>query len=142
MSSYHVEGSARIHVPQAAANQTKEAFVNPVQHYNRDTSIAVIRTWSQLYAQEKQQRWDQKRQNKRRKLEAGQAQDAANDSVTHTPYKFTVFEGLAATGLRSIRYAKEIPLLRLASSSVAREDSRPATEPSSQTISALLPSKA
>jgi tRNA (guanine26-N2/guanine27-N2)-dimethyltransferase len=30
----------------------------------------------------------------------------------YKPYKFTLFEGLSATGLRSIRYAKEIPLLR------------------------------
>ena len=30
----------------------------------------------------------------------------------YTPYKFTLLEALAATGLRSIRYAKEIPLLR------------------------------
>lgn len=27
-------------------------------------------------------------------------------------HTFTLFEGLSATGLRSIRYAKEIPLLR------------------------------
>lgn len=28
------------------------------------------------------------------------------------PYKFTVFEALAASGLRSIRYALELPLIR------------------------------
>lgn len=28
------------------------------------------------------------------------------------PYSFTLFEGLSATGLRSIRYAKELPLLK------------------------------
>lgn len=30
---------------------------------------------------------------------------------TYKPYRFTALEALAATGLRSIRYAKEIPLL-------------------------------
>lgn len=30
----------------------------------------------------------------------------------HKPFTFTLFEGLSATGLRSIRYAKEIPALR------------------------------
>lgn len=34
---------------------------------------------------------------------------AAQPVKQHT---FTLFEGLSATGLRSIRYAKEIPLLK------------------------------
>jgi tRNA (guanine26-N2/guanine27-N2)-dimethyltransferase len=111
------EGSARIHVPQAVAGQIKESFYNPVQEYNRDLSIVALRTWSDLYAHEKREVWSKKRGNKKRKLADGQAQDAAS-AVVEPPalHKFTVFEGLAATGLRSIRYAKEIPLLKFASS--------------------------
>ena len=32
--------------------------------------------------------------------------------LQYKPYKFVILEALAATGLRSIRYAKEIPLVR------------------------------
>jgi tRNA G26 N,N-dimethylase Trm1 len=35
-----------------------------------------------------------------------------------TPSKFILLEALSATGLRSIRYAKEIPLVKLAMSSI------------------------
>jgi len=39
--------------------------------------------------------------------------DAASSKVTeYRPYKFTLLEALSATGLRSIRYAKEIPLVK------------------------------
>lgn len=31
---------------------------------------------------------------------------------TYKPYTFTLLEALSATGLRSIRYAKEIPLVK------------------------------
>ena len=32
--------------------------------------------------------------------------------LQYKPYKFILLEALSATGLRSIRYAKEIPLVR------------------------------
>ena len=40
----------------------------------------------------------------------------ANDSRTkYTPYRVTILEPLSATGLRAIRYAKEIPLVKFVS---------------------------
>lgn len=70
------EGQATITFPSA-----EEVFYNPVQEYNRDLSIAVIRLYvKQLLA---------KNPNK-----AG---------------KINLMEALSASGLRSIRYAKEIP---------------------------------
>src|SRR2546427_10146076 len=38
------EGKASILFPK-----TNEVFYNPVQEFNRDLSIAVIRTWSELF---------------------------------------------------------------------------------------------
>ncbi|GAA5957958.1 hypothetical protein JCM3765_006215 [Sporobolomyces pararoseus] len=42
------------------------------------------------------------------------AAETPKDGPTHKPptYKFTLLEALSATGLRAIRYAKEIPLLK------------------------------
>lgn len=59
-------------------------FYNPVQQFNRDLSISVISTFLVGYRQ-------------------------ARRAVA----KPTIFEGLAATGLRSIRYAREIPGVRI-----------------------------
>jgi tRNA (guanine26-N2/guanine27-N2)-dimethyltransferase len=55
-------------------------FYNPVQQFNRDLSIAAIRCWAE---------------GKREKLKRQNA-------------KFKLCEALSASGLRSIRYAKEL----------------------------------
>lgn len=45
------EGKATILFPKK-----NEVFYNPVQQFNRDMSIAAIRTWSEIYNQEKAER--------------------------------------------------------------------------------------
>jgi tRNA (guanine26-N2/guanine27-N2)-dimethyltransferase len=46
---------------------SNEAFLNPVQEFNRDISIATIRVWSEEMAKAKEQAWLEKRDRKRRK---------------------------------------------------------------------------
>ena len=66
-------------------NETRGAvFYNPVQEFNRDTSILVINEFNELLKEERL------------------AKNKEHDGVK-------VFEALAATGLRSVRYMKEIP---------------------------------
>lgn len=77
-ASIITEGSTSINFPKG------EVFYNPVQQFNRDLSIAVIRTFAKDYLSEKKKQY--------------------------LP-GITVLEALSATGLRSIRYAKEIPEL-------------------------------
>ncbi|KAJ6630839.1 tRNA methyltransferase [Mycena sp. CBHHK59/15] len=110
-----------------------EAFLNPVQEFNRDTSIACIRVWSEELEKVKQEKWLQtqdrqaKKKSKRPKLDpdasVGAAETASKSSETtnvapslepkpYVSYGYVVLEALSATGLRSIRYAKEIPLVR------------------------------
>lgn len=62
--------------------KSEDVFYNPIQQFNRDLSAMAIKAWSRTY--------------KRRKEE---------------PY-IRIIEGLAATGLRSCRYALEIPLVK------------------------------
>lgn len=57
-------------------------FYNPIQQFNRDLSVLAIKAWSKSYAKKRDE-----------------------------PY-IKIIEGLAATGLRSCRYAKEIPLVK------------------------------
>ena len=69
-------------------NETRGAvFYNPVQEFNRDTSILVINEFNELLKEEKE------------------AKAKAHDGIS-------VFEALAATGLRSCRYMKEIPSIK------------------------------
>lgn len=66
-------------------NETRGAvFYNPVQEFNRDTSILVINEFNELLKEERT------------------AKNKEHEGVK-------VFEALAATGLRSVRYMKEIP---------------------------------
>lgn len=80
-----IEGLATITFPSS-----NEVFYNPVQQFNRDLSIAAIRTWAGLVESEGLL--------KRKGLD---------DVVSHEP-KIKILEALSATGLRSIRYAKEM----------------------------------
>jgi tRNA G26 N,N-dimethylase Trm1 len=66
-------------------NETRGAvFYNPVQEFNRDISIAVINEFIKINKEE--------REAKNKKAKTG----------------IKVLEALAATGLRSVRYLKEI----------------------------------
>ncbi|KZT09453.1 N2,N2-dimethylguanosine tRNA methyltransferase [Laetiporus sulphureus 93-53] len=133
----HTENTSYILLPP-----DNQAFLNPVQEFNRDLSVACIRTWSELLNEEKQAKWRQSQERRAKKKENGrgpkpkraksecprragegssEAKEAASsESVVGTssqkqkehPYKSVILEALSATGLRSIRYAKEIPLVR------------------------------
>ncbi|WAQ91025.1 hypothetical protein PtA15_13A425 [Puccinia triticina] len=156
----HQEASTQILIKLENEQQPSEAFINPVQEYNRDLSIAAIKAWSSLRNQELEAKWTLSRTNHQRKKnnkrpagppdphphnpkklkqhEPDQQQPdpttvpeepVANESAQQTapphediksnkqppafqPQKFTALEALSATGLRAIRYAKEIPTLR------------------------------
>ncbi|KAG6866945.1 hypothetical protein C0991_003861 [Blastosporella zonata] len=111
--------------------ESNQAFLNPVQEFNRDTSVACIRVWSEELNRTKEEKWrknQEKRAAKKRKdfEESGQIKEFSTEQGTADtnvetsrppakspePYKFVLLEALSATGLRSIRYAKEIPLLK------------------------------
>ncbi|KAF9013853.1 tRNA methyltransferase [Cyathus striatus] len=130
----HTENTSSILV------ETGEAFLNPVQEFNRDLSVACIRVWSEELNESKELKWRQTREKKYKKSEAsiprkkikaysGESSDTpipqevtpseeANSSsdagpkMAYNPYKVVILEALSATGLRAIRYAKEIPLVK------------------------------
>ncbi|KAG8987630.1 RNA methyltransferase tRNA(m5U54)methyltransferase [Tulasnella sp. 427] len=158
----HTENTAQILLPDAA-----DAFLNPVQEFNRDLSVACIRTWSEDMNAKRKAIWEAKLrsrkdeasgggkgkgkakrlvenvddsgepESKKAKLDVGIPPEAANamqvDAPSATtavsdadpektegvmkaeefqPTKVIILEALSATGLRSIRYAKEIPLVK------------------------------
>ncbi|KAH7914686.1 tRNA methyltransferase [Hygrophoropsis aurantiaca] len=136
--SLHTENTSHILI-----SSKDEAFLNPVQEFNRDLSVACIRVWSEETDKEKGARWkaaqdrkakrnssagtDQKRPKTQEKqpIETQLVSDSqvefsplwgVNGSSgkvkEYRPYTFVLLEALSATGLRAIRYAREIPLVR------------------------------
>lgn len=113
---------------------SSNVFYNKIQEYNRDLTIAVITVWSQVYRGNnpllpKENQIDKslieqpcdtpakqypkgnaaKKAEKMQKLVA-HLSTFRDASTIHSDIKpFTIMEALAATGLRSIRFAKEIP---------------------------------
>ena len=62
----HKENTSAILLP--ASN---DAFLNPVQEFNRDLSVASIRTWGDLMNEEKERKWRQTLERRAKKAEAG-----------------------------------------------------------------------
>lgn len=97
-----------------------EAFLNPVQEFNRDLSVACIRVWSEMREQERQAKREAGRARKKAKVAKegtstkgtmdGEVGKETGETSQPAPLKATILEALSATGLRAIRYAKEIPL--------------------------------
>lgn len=85
------EGSALINLPEGV-------FYNPVQEFNRDLTIAVVNHYAKKHLQEF--------------ISKGIKKACKNGSPEPTIYPgLSVLEALSASGLRSVRFAKEVPLL-------------------------------
>lgn len=52
----HSENGANLLLPPS-----NQAFLNPVQEFNRDLSVASIRVWSEQLNEIKERRWNEKR---------------------------------------------------------------------------------
>lgn len=91
------EGKAQILVT------TQNVFYNPVQEFNRDLSIAVLT----IFAKD---RWNEVLH----KDKSGRERNSENNTPHNIEINkegqkgITILEALSATGLRSIRYAKEV----------------------------------
>ncbi|KAI8998564.1 N2,N2-dimethylguanosine tRNA methyltransferase [Trametes punicea] len=152
----HKENTSAVLLPA-----TNDAFLNPVQEFNRDLSVACIRTWSERANEERERRWRLAAERRASKKKAaatavvveegegakhrakkprteGDAEEAADEKTERAgapgaseasaavdassgvaksqaefrPHQFVILEALSATGLRSIRYAHEIPLVK------------------------------
>ncbi|KAJ9098486.1 hypothetical protein QFC19_006353 [Naganishia cerealis] len=128
----HSERGATILMPASAP----DAFINPIQEFNRDLSVACIKQWSLQRESELRAKWIHKKKtgSEEARLRAykrafklwSKEKEEQGDSYTepmpiledikiadpaenYKCPKYTVLEALSATGLRSIRYAQELP---------------------------------
>lgn len=132
----HAERAATILIPVDAP----DAFINPIQEYNRDLSVACIKQWSADREAKLRAKWVEKHEREgergvqrrynaavrkweREREAAGtfpttEVEGSSSRKPEMKDYeaidefrcpKYTVLEALSATGLRSIRYAQELP---------------------------------
>lgn len=107
------EGKASILTPKG---EKQDVFYNPIQQFNRDLSVTAIKAWDNLYFN--------KDTNKTPDLPDSNNEQSTGDSnaalengepvkkLKRAPRGIELLEGLSATGLRSIRFAKEIPSVK------------------------------
>lgn len=80
----HREASAEVLLAEG-----RDVFINPIQEFNRDLSTLTIRTWSELVNEEKQAKWERKKQNaaltkgKKRKHEEDEGVTEPAESAAH-----------------------------------------------------------
>lgn len=89
--SLHTESTTTIFLPNEGA------FLNPVQHYNRDMSVAVIRAWNEMRKEELEEKWrvrlerrggkPRPRKKKNKKAAEGEAKAMAIEAEEEKPEK-------------------------------------------------------
>ncbi|KAH8283153.1 hypothetical protein KR054_012453, partial [Drosophila jambulina] len=93
-------------------------FYNPVQEFNRDLSIAVLNVYYRRLVKERSEKALKKQRKKVKENEPEKPETCVPEEppvfVAGTRYEdgLRILEALAATGLRSIRYAQEIAGVR------------------------------
>lgn len=106
------EGKAKMTFPNSNG-----VFYNPVQVFNRDLSVAAIQVYTdELFPLTVKYKKRKKKESTENKISEGKSDEIAasvDKSVEENPVDscdpgIILFEGLAASGLRSIRYALEI----------------------------------
>lgn len=98
-------------------NKKEIVFYNKVQVFNRDISVQVIKLFSKILQNERNERYNTKLarylERKTKMKEHTEIETNSNDNNDRSPFPpkqgITILDALAASGLRSIRYLKEIP---------------------------------
>ena len=114
-----IEGKAKVLLP-------KSVFYNPVQEFNRDLTACIISQFAEEYcAEQAEKSSNAEGKNKGKLCESGaEIQQAQTDSSATDGHQtgekgqtdclknqngIRIFEGLSASGLRSIRFGLEVP---------------------------------
>lgn len=80
----HTENTSHILLPS-----NNEAFLNPVQEFNRDLSVAAIRVWGEELNRTKEERWRRARERRLLKTEKRPKPDRKRAKVDESAEKET-----------------------------------------------------
>lgn len=84
-------------------DKNEQVFYNKVQVFNRDLSVLVINLFSETFRRERSEEYQKKLERY-----TNSSQSSSKPAPWKPPDGITILDALAATGLRSIRYLKEI----------------------------------
>lgn len=110
-------------------NEQATVFYNPIQQFNRDLSVLAVRVYAEHLLAVRREKLEKKRQSekpkgKKRKREddaeeqqetpetekkEGKGEQEARAWEEHKARSFRILDALSATGLRALRYSKEVP---------------------------------
>uniref|UniRef100_A0A7E4VZN3 tRNA (guanine(26)-N(2))-dimethyltransferase n=1 Tax=Panagrellus redivivus TaxID=6233 RepID=A0A7E4VZN3_PANRE len=113
MSKIITEGQARMLVADSAAGT--ESFYNPVQEFNRDLTVTFLREFAAERLAESEERADNGEPS------AKKSRRQTKNSRGSQP--LTILDALSASGLRAIRFAKEVPNVGLVTANDFSRDS-------------------
>eukprot|EP00746_Dinoflagellata_sp_MGD_P164857 gnl/MRDRNA2_/MRDRNA2_93774_c0_seq1.p1 gnl/MRDRNA2_/MRDRNA2_93774_c0~~gnl/MRDRNA2_/MRDRNA2_93774_c0_seq1.p1 ORF type:complete len:545 (-),score=122.60 gnl/MRDRNA2_/MRDRNA2_93774_c0_seq1:103-1737(-) len=102
------EGKAEVLPNRANAARTDgrdDVFYNPAQVFNRDLSVVVLSVFAKIREAEL---WEKFEKRKKRCEQGGDPGGREPKTLDPPKSGLHILEALAATGLRSIRYAKEL----------------------------------
>ncbi|OTB05457.1 hypothetical protein M426DRAFT_72790 [Hypoxylon sp. CI-4A] len=112
--------------------EQQKVFYNPIQQFNRDLTVLAIKAYGQealskkrfnadRVAKRKRDRSDaagSKSKKQEKAIETAEGVTSATDTHSETKQnnqpsgpRFTILDALSATGLRALRYAKELPFV-------------------------------
>jgi tRNA G26 N,N-dimethylase Trm1 len=100
-----IEGTAKMEY-----DLSEQVFYNKIQVLNRDLSIQVIKLFSEKVAEERQLKYSTKLARFDALKKASETNDSSKPLVPPTPpvEGIHILDALAASGLRSVRYLKEV----------------------------------
>ncbi|EJW87069.1 hypothetical protein WUBG_02018 [Wuchereria bancrofti] len=98
-SSFIIEGSAKLDSSSPAV-----AFYNPAQQFNRDLTILVL----QQFVEDRKKELEEKKCNEQNGDVEPQAKRSRKLGVRDDS-EIRILDALSASGLRAIRFAKEVP---------------------------------
>lgn len=93
----------KVNIQQTNDSGTFSPFYNPAQELNRDISVVTIASYMDLILEEKKLKEE-------KKLNTSNINNINNKDTqkTQEEYKFTLVDVMSATGLRAVRYLKEL----------------------------------
>lgn len=91
----------KVSIQQTNDSGTFAPFYNPAQELNRDISVVSIASYMELILEEKKAK-------ESKKGNINSSSTNVNTSSNSNDYKFTLVDVMSATGLRAVRYLKEL----------------------------------
>lgn len=98
----------KVTIRQTNDTGTFSPFYNPAQELNRDISVVTIATYMQRILEQKEKKLKEKEEKNKETTITETNNTNTNNANLGKDYKFTLVDVMSATGLRAVRYLREL----------------------------------